>query len=98
LTVYVKDASGKRAFPKADLALWVDGKRLDGWWIAWLTGAEPTTDVNGYWIGRNLPRGTVEILAWGPQAREEASSGSLDSQAVEVRFPWSDPVEVRAVE
>lgn len=99
LMIHVKDSSGRSALPKADLALWVDGRRLDGRWLAWLMGgAEPRADANGYWTGRNLPRGTVEILAWGPGAREEALAGSLDAQATGVRFPWADPVEVRAVE
>ncbi len=98
LTVHVKDAAGKSAAARAEMVLWLDGRRLSGGVLAWLAGTRPMADSNGYWTGTNLPRKPVALLAWGLQARQDARSGSLDSQAVRIEFPWPDPVEVRAFE
>jgi hypothetical protein len=98
LTVRVIDASGGAMAPRAELAVWVGGRRLSGASLAWLTGAPPTADANGYWIGRALPRGTVEVLAWTARARDLATTGALDAQATKVDFPWPETLEVRAFE
>lgn len=98
LTVRIRDASGKNAAASAELAVWVDGHRLSGRLLAWLTGGSPLADPSGAWQGANLPRGPVAVLAWEPPAREQASAGSLDPQATAVGYPWPDPVEVRALD
>lgn len=98
LILQVKDPSGRSAEARAGLALWVDGWRLAGGWLAWLADSEPTTDALGYWTGKNLPRTSVQVLAWAARSREEAETGRLDSQATPVQFPWDDRVEVRTIE
>lgn len=98
LVLQVRDSSGTHAAARADLALRVDGRRLSGGLLAWLAGTEPRADAHGFWTGKNLPRGPVQVLAWDSRSREEVLTGQLDSQATLVTFPWSDPVEVRIVE
>ncbi|MGH2628592.1 MAG: carboxypeptidase-like regulatory domain-containing protein [Anaerolineales bacterium] len=95
LTIHVTESSGKSAAPRAELALWVGGRRLSGVALAWLTGTHPVADANGYWRATNLPPAPVGVLAWSLRLREEAWSGTLDAQATTTAFPWPDPIKVR---
>jgi hypothetical protein len=98
LMLQIRESTGRSVAPRADLALWIEGRRLSGGLLAWLAGSAPMADVNGYWMAKNLPRTPVQILAWGPRVQEDARAGNLDSQATGVPFPWPDPVEVRALD
>jgi hypothetical protein len=98
LTIQVKDSSGKSAAPRAELVLWVGGRRLSGGVLFWLAGAPPSADQNGFWTAKNLPPGPVGVLAWGRRVGSDARAGALDNQATTVPYPWPDPVEVRALE
>lgn len=98
LTVLVRDSSGRSVAPRAELALWVGGRRLSGMALSWLTNRSPVTDPNGYWRAANLPAGPLAVLAWGIGIRQEAEAGALDGQATEVVVPWPEVVEVRVVE
>lgn len=98
LVLEVKDSSGERPVAHAEIALWVEGRRLSGSVLGWLIGARSLADRNGFWTAANLPAGTVAILAWDRQVRGEAAVGRLDSQAVAVGFPWPEPFEVRAAQ
>ncbi|MCP4546607.1 MAG: hypothetical protein GY835_09105 [bacterium] len=98
LLIHVKDAWGEDAVPNAELALWVDGWRLSGRTLAWLTGAPGRADRNGFWTVTNLPRDTVAVLAWELRMRDEAYAGRLDSQAVDVEYPWPESVEIHAIQ
>ncbi len=97
LRVFVKNASGEGAAARAELVLWVDGRRLSGAALAWLAGSSPMADSSGVWIGRNLPRAATSILAWNPRM-PAAEAGPPDSEAMAVAYPWADVVEVRAAE
>lgn len=97
LTVLARDSSGSPA-SKVDLALWVEGRRLFGSPLAWLTGGAPMTDANGTWRAANVPAGPVAILAWGMEVRNQGMSGALDGQATEVGSPWPEVAEVRVAE
>ncbi len=98
LTLRVTDGSGLQAAPRAEVAVWVEGRRLSGSTLAWLVGASPLADPNGYWIGRNLPPGPVSVLAWSGRAREDAWAGRLDAKATAVPYPWPHAAEIRAEE
>lgn len=98
LTILVRDSSGRGPAPKAELALWVEGRRLSNLALGWLTGASPVTDANGYWRAANVPAGPVAVLGWVIGVRPEAEAGALDGQAKEVGMPWPEVVEVRVVD
>jgi hypothetical protein len=98
LTIHAKDSTGRSAVPGARIALWAAGHRLSGRPLGWAAAASPFADVNGYWIGHNLPRGPLAVLAWGLTAREDASAGALDSLATVVEPPWPEPLEVRVID
>lgn len=97
LSIRVRDPGGEVAAPRAELALWVGGVRLSGGLLAWLTLAPPAADGQGLWIGRNLPPVPVGVLAWERRLHAEAAAGGLDAQAVEIGYPWPDPVEIRVL-
>lgn len=94
LTVRVRGTENDRA----ELALWVDGRRLTGMPLSWLTGTSSMTGKDNDWRATNVPAGPVAVLAWAESAREEAAAGALDGQATEVGVPWPEVVEVRVVE
>ncbi len=98
LTILVKDPAGKQGVARADLALWLDGRRLSGRTLGWLMGGPPSTDQNGFWTGGNLPRTALSILAWSPEARSGGTTGALDAQAIAVTHPWTRVIEVKAVQ
>lgn len=98
LTVRARDASGRNAAAQTGLTLWVEGHRLSGPALSWLTGTDFQTDASGLWVGRNLPQSPVEVLAWVRSAGERARKGKLDALATGVPYPWPKVVEVRAVE
>lgn len=94
LRVSVRSESGEGGIAAAELMLWVAGYRISGPVLGWLAGAGPMADSNGIWIGRNLPRTAVGVLARSSRLTGEEES---DSAKVVVEYPWADVVEVRAV-
>lgn len=97
LAVEVVDSSGERV-PWAGLTLWVDGLRLEGAGLAWLTETRGSTDRHGVWLGKNLPMDAHSLLAWRPSAREEALTGRLDVLAVPIPRRTDEPLQVHAAE
>ena len=98
LNVRVENPWTHEASPRAWLAIWVDGRRLSGRTLAWLTGARPAADNNGYWKATNLPERTTAILAWPVKKRGAGDTGLLDSLATELAYPWPDLVEIEVSE
>jgi hypothetical protein len=98
LTVQVKDPSRKEGVAGAEILLWLDGRRLSGRSLAWLTGGRPTTDPNGFWTGNNLPRTALAVLAWARQGGDTGAAGPSDSQATSITYPWTGVVELGAAE
>jgi hypothetical protein len=97
LALKLTDKWGAEAAARAELALWIEGKRLVGRTLAWLTNSRPLADSNGFWIGTNLPRTGVSVVAWSPTLRPDAQRGELDALATEVAFPWPETVEIQIV-
>lgn len=82
------DAVGDDGSPVngARIALWVQGLRLLGVPLAWLTAATPAPDNTGFWRPSCIPTSELEVLAWSPTATLEAKvrTGSLDVLRVPV--------------
>jgi len=97
LAIRTMDPSGEVPEPLVELAVWIDGRRLSGTALAWLTGARSMTDHHGFWLGTRIPPGEISVLAWARQRQEEAMASSLDTLAIEVPYPWPDGIEVRTV-
>lgn len=95
LVVHTLDPFGREPAPRAEIAIWVNGQRLAGHTLFFLTGERPISDALGQWRASNLPPGEIAVLAWDLSARNDAQSGALDSQAQVTRLPAGDPIEVR---
>lgn len=98
LSVEVRSPSGEQAVGQARLALWVDGYRLSGIGLAWLTRSRPHSGPNGFWVGQNLPPRPVSVVAWRRGLTGQALAGELDTLATEIPYPWPSPAVVHAVE
>jgi hypothetical protein len=82
--------------PWADVALFVDGRRLSGAALGWLTENPSATNRRGFWSGRNLPAQKVSVLVWHAEARERARSGALDHLRREIPYPWRETTRLFA--
>ncbi len=95
--VRVYDVGGKDVVGRAGITLWVDGWRLSGRALAWLTETRGYADDHGFWSAKNLPLQPVVILAYSFHERSTAATGSWDMLATEVDPPWPEVVEARAL-
>lgn len=84
LVADVKAASGE-SVRRGVVFLWMDGHRMSGEALSFLTFSQPLIDVRGQWLGRNLPMSPTKILVVSPGAEPAAKVGSYDSFAVPVR-------------
>jgi hypothetical protein len=80
--------------PSTELEIWLDGVRLSGEALSFLTGTAPRTDEHGLWVAPGVPAGSVAVLAWRPAARGEALVGRLEDRAVPVPYPWLSVIPV----
>lgn len=97
LSLRIWDPAGEEPARDADLALWVDDRRLSGQVLLWLLDTRPRTDHNGFWTARGLPRHSVRVLAWSRDLSANAASGALDTLATLVPYPWPPTVDIRIV-
>jgi hypothetical protein len=77
------------------LALWIDGVRVSGAALIFLTRSLDATQTNGLWTAAALPAQSLRVLAWRKAAIE---SGAYDAAAETLPYPWPAVVEVRAID
>ena len=100
LKVRIVEPSGAPV-PYARIAVWLDGLRLQGGFLAWLTGGSDAADRAGEWVGQHLPARPIEILAW--QLSQDADhmlalqNGEMDYRRQSLLPPWGAPATVEAV-
>ncbi len=83
----------------AQLAVWIDGVRVTGRTLAWMAGSTVGgSDSRGLWQAHNLPATPIGILAWMRSEAAGALGGSYDSMASPVAYPWTETVEIEALE
>ncbi len=93
LSLAIKDHQGEAA-RRAWLTIWVDGRRLSGIALAWLTRSRPFADNNGFWTGSNLPRAVIAVVACPIQYRNQGETGAYDALAIDISFPWPPVLEI----
>ncbi len=83
----------------APVTLWLNGFRVSGPFLGYLTSSVPLTDGNGVWIGRNLPAQAIQVLLVAPSVGFAISEGgSYDRMASTLQFPWRAVETVRVIE
>jgi hypothetical protein len=80
---------------QARLALWIDGVRMTGAALHFVTGSMEATDAQGLWSAENLPPQPFRMLAWQNLSPGEISSGAYDAVATAIPYPWPPIIEVR---
>lgn len=75
---------------------WIGGRRVGGLALAFLAFAQPLTDSEGEWRGRNLPAAPLALLAVSPTRALDAERGAFDTVAETIPYPWPPIVEVHA--
>ena len=92
---------GGSPVPYAQIALWMNGLRIQGGFLAWLAGGADAADRNGEWTLHNIPPHAVELLAWQlseDQERLQAlSNGEMDYRRQSFRPPWNEQQVLEAV-
>ncbi|MCP4657170.1 MAG: hypothetical protein GY856_17315 [bacterium] len=78
--------------------LWIQGRRVSGPVLGWLTYSRPTANADGFWQGTHLPAASVRVLAFSRTLHEQALGGAFDGLAVEIPYPWNQDAEVPAIE
>lgn len=83
----------------AAVTLWLNGFRVSGPFLGYLTSSVPLTDGNGVWIGRNLPAQAIQLLLVAPSVDFAiAERGSYDRMTSTLQFPWRAVETLRVVE
>jgi hypothetical protein len=72
----------------AQVAAWIDGSRMTGLRLAFLTWSVPVSSRDGVWIARNLPRSPIRILAWRKADPSAIATGAYDALATQLNYPW----------
>ena len=82
----------------AGIALWLKSRRLQGAAVHFLANTQPLTNGDGVWTAAKLPLETVRVLVYSQRSTPNVLSGSYDTLASVVPFPWPDDVVLRAVQ
>ena len=87
---------GASAVP-VEIALWIDGVRLMGAAVAFMSGTGFAT--NGAWSATSLPTtADLRILAFHPRLEPAVLAGQYDALATRIAVPQSDTLSLRVVE
>lgn len=97
LVVEVRTPDGAAPAGRAEIALWLDGRRLSGGPLVWLTRQRPVAGPGGFWTVHDLPPAPVRVLAYASSVRDQARAGALDTLATDIPYPWPEPAVVVAV-
>lgn len=97
LVLKVEDGAGRPA-AGAHLAIWLEGRKLSGPVLAFLSRSRDSADQDGFARLTNLPRSPILVLAWAKRQSDTASRGELDQQATRVDYPWPIPSFVQIID
>jgi len=98
VTLAVRNADGGPE--SAGITLWVEGIRVSGSLLAWLTQCPAMSDSAGLWRPRGLPAAELGVLAWrrGRGLERVVEAGQLDSMRSILRATESQVVSLVAVQ
>lgn len=96
LTIRVVRSNGEPA-GSASVYVWIDGVRLGGAALAFLTGTTAATTAWGSWESATLPATAVRILVT-QRSPAEVNSGAFDKLFATIAYPWAGAQDVRIAE
>ncbi len=75
--------------------LWLDGIRLSGFALSWLTRAGGMSDS---WTLTNIPPRPLAVLLYkNPERQAEFANGLFDSMRTLIRYPWPRQIQVEVL-
>lgn len=98
LVAEVVRRDGKHAGPAAAKICLVGGVRLCGPEAAFYTWSLAATSPDGKFLARGLPRRPLRILATRRATNEQIATGTFDSLATAIPFPWPPLATVTIVD
>lgn len=90
LVLKIVDGAGRPA-AGAQLAIWLDGRKVSGPVLAWLGRGRDSADQDGFARLAHLPRSSVLVLAWARLQAAAASRGSSISRPAGSTIPGGCP-------
>lgn len=86
------------AEPRTRIALWIDGVRVTGPAVTFLTWSSEVSDAEGNWSAKNLPPQPLRLLAWQRTPELEIATGLRDANAMTIPYPWPSIVTLQPYE
>src|SRR5207237_4586602 len=80
--------------PDTRIAIWIDGVRIAGPAVTFLTWSSEVSDSAGFWSAANLPPQPMRLLAWRRVPETEIVTGMRDVSAETIAYPWPAVVRV----
>ncbi len=70
------------------IAMWIDGVRVSGPAVTFLTWSSEASDATGLWLAKNLPPQPLRVIAWRRAPVSEIAAGLRDANATVIPYPW----------
>jgi hypothetical protein len=86
------------ADPRTRIALWIDGVRVSGPAVTFLTWSSEASDAEGWWWAKNLPAQPLRVLAWQRAPVQEIVAGLRDASAITIPYPWPPAVTLQPLD
>jgi hypothetical protein len=86
------------ADPRTRIALWIDGVRVSGPAVTFLTWSSEASDAEGWWWAKNLPAQPLRVLAWQRAPVQEIVAGLRDASAITIPYPWPAAVTLQPLD
>jgi hypothetical protein len=96
LTIVAKPRDASRA-ARAVVAS-IDGIRLTGAALGFLTWSSSLTDREYQWVARNLPRQPLRVIVVAPPKAGPALAGTFDAVATVLPYPWPAGATVQPID
>ena len=84
--------------PDTRVAVWIDGARIVGPAVTFLTWSSEVSDGYGIWTASNMPRQPLRLLAWRHIPEPEIVAGLRDNGSETISYPWPPAITIRPLE
>jgi hypothetical protein len=84
--------------PDTRVAVWIDGARIVGPAVTFLTWSSEVSNGSGIWTAENLPRQPLRLLAWRHIPEPEIVAGLRDTASATISYPWPPAITIQPLE